>query len=283
MTHRPPDAPHTSDAPRTPDTPDTPDTSDTYEVLAVRYGEWHTDKGTAYHSFDVYGEQNEPLRIDYFFWVLRNEARTVVVDTGFRPDVAARRQRTLLTPVPRALELAGVEPERVSHVVLTHFHYDHIGNVDLFPGARIVAGGREYRFWTGGTAQQPLFRTAVEADEVDVVRGCEADGRLILVPDQDPGLPGITFHEVTGHTPGQIVVEARTSGRPVVLASDASHLYEEFEKERPFHIASSLPDMYEGLRWLRTRSEDAVVVPGHDALVTERFPADETGTVLRIA
>ncbi|MFI6348154.1 N-acyl homoserine lactonase family protein [Streptomyces sp. NPDC050560] len=257
--------------------------SHAYEVLAVRYGTWHTDKRKAYHSFEVYGEENEPLRIDYFFWVLRNALRTVVVDTGFRPEVAERRGRELLTPVPEALRRAGVDPDAVGHVVLTHFHYDHIGNVDLFPRAQLVAGGREYRFWTGETARQPLFSTAVEAAEVDAVRRAEAEHRLTLVPERDPGIPGVVFHEVPGHTPGQLVVEVGTAGRPVLLASDASHLYEEFEKERPFHIASSLPDMYEGLRWLRGRGRDAVVVPGHDARVLERFPVDAAGTVVRIA
>lgn len=257
--------------------------TNTYEVLAVRYGMWHTDKQTAYHSFEVYGEENEPIRIDYFYWVIRNGERTVLVDTGFRPEVAERRNRELLTPVPETLGLLGVHPDQVSHVVLTHFHYDHIGNADLFPRSQLIAGGREYRFWTGETARQPLFRSAVETEEVDTIRKADAEGRLTLVPEEDPGLPGITFHEVAGHTPGQIVVEVQTSGKPVVLASDASHLYEEFEKERPFHIASSLPEMYEGLRWLRERSQDAVVVPGHDSQVMERFPADETGTVLRIA
>jgi glyoxylase-like metal-dependent hydrolase (beta-lactamase superfamily II) len=103
-----------------------------------------------------------------------------------------------------------------------------------------------------------------------------------LVPESDPLLPGISFREVTGHTPGQIVVEVQTAGRPVLLASDASHMYEEFEKERPFHIASSLPDMYEGLSWLRARSKDAEVVPGHDPEVMRRYPVED-GIIARIA
>jgi hypothetical protein len=60
-------------------------------------------------------------------------------------------------------------------------------------------------------------------------------------------------------------------------------MYEEFERERPFHIASSLPDMYAGLRWLRVRSADAEVIPGHDPDVMRRFPVDDAGIVARIA
>lgn len=253
-----------------------------YEVLAVRYGEWHTTMRQIYHSFDVYQEEDAPVQIDYYFWVVRNSARTIVVDTGFRPEVALRRGRELLTPVPEALRLAGVEPLDVSHVVLTHFHYDHIGNLDLFPRSQVIAGSIEFDFWTGEVAEQPIFCTAVEADEVDLVRKAQAEQRLTLVPDEDPRIPGVSFREVTGHTPGQIVVEVQTAGRPVVLASDASHMYEEFEKERPFHIASSLPDMYTGLKWLKMRSNDVEVIPGHDPAVMLRFPT-ENGIIARIA
>jgi glyoxylase-like metal-dependent hydrolase (beta-lactamase superfamily II) len=253
-----------------------------YEVLAVRYGVWHTSKRHIYHSFDVYHDADEPVQIDYFFWVIRNSDRTIVVDTGFRPDVAQRRRRELVTPVPDALRTAGVDPADVSHVVLTHFHYDHIGNLDLFPDSQVITGGLEFDFWTGEIAEQPIFCTAVEADEVDLVRKAQADKRLILVPEDEPQLPGISFREVTGHTPGQIVVEVQTAGKPVLLASDASHMYEEFEKERPFHIASSLPDMYTGLKWLRQRSEDAMVIPGHDPEVMRRFPVEDE-IIARIA
>jgi glyoxylase-like metal-dependent hydrolase (beta-lactamase superfamily II) len=148
----------------------------------------------------------------------------------------------------------------------------------------VTAGTVEFEFWTGEIAEQPIFSAAVEAKEVDLVRKAMADARLTLVPEADPAIPGLSFREVAGHTPGQIVVEVETAGRrPVILASDASHMYDEFEKERPFHIASSLPDMYTGLKWLRARAVDAEVVPGHDPEVMRRFPVDANGIVARIA
>ncbi|MBB4686803.1 N-acyl homoserine lactonase family protein [Amycolatopsis jiangsuensis] len=247
-----------------------------YEVLAVKFGEWPTSKRTLYHSFDAYDEPDEPVRVDYYFWVVRNEQRTVVVDCGFRPEVADRRKRLLVTPVPEALRHVGVDPADVSHVVLTHFHYDHIGNLNLFPRSQVVTGAAEYAFWTGPIGARPLFAPAVEAEEVAWVQQAHREGRLLRVPVDDPALPGISFRPLPGHTPGQLVVEVEGAGdRRVVLASDASHTYEEFEQERPFHIASSLPDMYDGLAWLKQTAREAEVVPGHDNLVLTRYPAAE--------
>ncbi|WP_064743108.1 N-acyl homoserine lactonase family protein [Pseudonocardia spinosispora] len=254
-----------------------------YEVLAVKYGEWHTTKNVLYQSFHTYDEPDEPVLIDYYFWVVRNDERTVVVDCGFRPGVADRRKRTLITPVPDALSRVGVDPADVSHLVLTHFHYDHIGNADLFPRSQIVTGAAEYDFWTGPIAARPLFATAVEAEEVARVQQAHREGRLLRVPVDDPGLSGISFRPVPGHTPGQIVVEVEGAGdRPVILASDTSHTYEEFELERPFHIASSLPDMYNGLAWLKQAASRAEVVPGHDHLVMTRYPPAEVDPAIAV-
>ncbi|MFG1922259.1 N-acyl homoserine lactonase family protein [Cryptosporangium sp. NPDC048952] len=241
----------------------------TYEVLAVRFGEWRTTKSAIYHSYGTYQQPDGPVDITYYVWLLRGNDRTILVDTGFRPEIARKRGRTPLTPVPDALASVGVTPGDITDVVLTHFHYDHIGNVHLFPDARIVAGAAEYHFWTGETGRRPLFAQAVEADEVAAVAAAEKQRRLTL---GDPGIPGLTLTDLPGHTPGQVVVEVDTAAGRVILASDASHTYEEFESDLPFHIASDLPAMYDGLAWLRKAATDSIVVPGHDPDVLNRYP-----------
>ena len=106
-----------------------------YEVAALRYGTRATRKSECYLDYESYGEPDEPIGMDYFFWLLRSDAATIVVDTGFDPDVGARRGRTCLYPPVDALRRVGVEPESVETVILTHLHYDHTGNVAAFPQA----------------------------------------------------------------------------------------------------------------------------------------------------
>ena len=68
----------------------------TYEVLAVRYGTRMTRRAETYLNYHVYGEPDAELRMDYFFWVVRNGERTIVVDCGFSAAAGARRSRTML-------------------------------------------------------------------------------------------------------------------------------------------------------------------------------------------
>jgi len=59
--------------------------SEQYEVLAVRYGTRQASAAEVFLNYHAYREPDRPLGMDYFFWVARNPARTVVIDTGFSP------------------------------------------------------------------------------------------------------------------------------------------------------------------------------------------------------
>jgi hypothetical protein len=73
----------------------------------------------------------------------------------------------------------------------------------------------------------------------------------------------------------------------VVLASDVAHFYANIEQDRPFSIVSNLPGMYDAFDLVRSLAGSPNhVVPGHDPLVMERYPAarkDLDGVVARIA
>jgi hypothetical protein len=81
--------------------------SDTYDILAIRYG--HNDRRAA-DNFIGGDSHDEAMPLAYYVWVIRNAARTVVVDTGFNATSAAHLQRTMVKPVKEGLEAVGVTP-----------------------------------------------------------------------------------------------------------------------------------------------------------------------------
>ena len=105
-----------------------------YEVLAVRYGTLRTTRSELFYRAGSYGEPDAEIEMAYYFWLLRRGAETIVVDCGFDPAVGARRGRTCLWAPVDALRALGVEPAEVSTVIVTHLHYDHIGNLAALPG-----------------------------------------------------------------------------------------------------------------------------------------------------
>jgi glyoxylase-like metal-dependent hydrolase (beta-lactamase superfamily II) len=257
--------------------------SEQYEVLAVRYGTRLARAAEVFLNYHAYHEPDRPLRMDYFFWVARNPARSVVIDTGFSPAAGAARGRTRLMDTVPALRAAGLSPDDVAQVVLTHAHYDHIGGLPAFTGtgtgtgAEVVMTRDEYDFWTGPMGRRGQFAHTTEASELDHLRELRAAGQLTLTGRARTVAPGIELIQVGGHTPGQAIVTVATAGGPVILASDAVHYYEELERDRPFSIVASLADMYAAFDQIRELAEaGARVVAGHDPLVADRFgdPAD---------
>jgi len=97
--------------------------------------------------------------------------------------------------------------------------------------------------------------------------------------------PGISLHLIGGHTMGMQSVRVATRRGWVVLASDASHFYANMEQTRPFPIVYSVDDMVAGYEKLRSlAASPAHVIPGHDPLVMQRYPAVKglEGIVVRL-
>src|SRR5258705_4220999 len=88
-------------------------------------------------------------RMDYFVWLARNALRTFVIDTGFNEGAASRRRRVFLRSPVDGLKLLGVDASEVEDVVITHLHYDHVGNFDLFPKACFHLQDRVMSYATG--------------------------------------------------------------------------------------------------------------------------------------
>ena len=254
-----------------------------YEITAVRYGAAESTKSELFYRYRAYGEPDARQDMDFFFYVLTGGGETILIDTGFRPELAERRRRITRAAPLDALARLGIEPATVSRVVITHFHWDHIGNVEHFPQAELYAPARELHFWAQSLARNIQFWAHVDPDGVASLLEAAAAGRVIATGDELVA-PGLRVVTVGGHSPGQQVLVVETAAGTVALGSDAAHLYEELELERPFEVVVDLEEMCSAYRMLkRMRDEDGVtVVPGHDPLVCERF-ASLGGDVEEIA
>ena len=259
----------------------------TYEVLAVRYGTRATTRAQTFFNHHVYREADSPIDLDFYLWVARNDERTVVIDTGYSAATKGHRMaRTELTDPLATLAELNARPEASPQVIVTHAHYDHMGNLDAYPSSEVVIARAEFDFWTGPYATRPQFACTVEENEIAHLREVREQGRATLVEGVAQVAPGIEAITVGGHTPGQLVVRVATETGHAVLASDAAHFYEEVELDRPFTYLTDLTDTYRAYEQLRemTGEPGEVLVAGHDADVMRRFPAvpGGDGQVVRV-
>ena len=157
-------------------------------------------------------------------------------------------------------------------VAITHLHYDHAGNVNQFPNARIWLQERELAYATGKCMCDPMQSHFFALDDVGVVLKRLYQGEVRLVDGRHDFAPGIEFHRVGGHTDGLQVVRVMTARGWVVLASDAAHYYENLEKENPFPAIYNKADMLAGYALIRRLADSADhIILGHDPRVCARF------------
>jgi glyoxylase-like metal-dependent hydrolase (beta-lactamase superfamily II) len=242
-----------------------------YEVYAIRYATREARRAEHFIGGDPH---DAPMPMDYFTWLVRGAGRTVVVDTGFTAEVAAQRKRRFLRCPAETLARLGVAAESVADIVLTHLHYDHVGNFHKFPAARFHLQEKEMGYATGRYMRYPKFGGSFEVEDVVGMVRLNFKGRVELHRGDFELAPGITLHLVGGHTAGLQVVRVSTRRGAVVLASDASHYYEHIETNRLFTTAFHLGEMVDAFRTVeRLASSPRHVIPGHDPLVMRRYPA----------
>ncbi|MFV0254466.1 MAG: N-acyl homoserine lactonase family protein [Beutenbergiaceae bacterium] len=191
-------------------------------------------------SLAVYGAHNQGTRRAPFSYVVaKRGSQVVLIDIGFGSTVQQRAiaEDSAVTDwrdPGTVLGQIGLRPEDVTHVVVTHAHYDHFGNSSAFPKAQFFMSAREVQFWVSELALPPELRTFVSPiDPADIVAAVDlaARGRLQLLSGAAEALfPGFDVLPAWDtHTPGSIYVRIDTVDGPLVLAGDNVYSWDNVE------------------------------------------------------
>jgi glyoxylase-like metal-dependent hydrolase (beta-lactamase superfamily II) len=252
-----------------------------YSIEAIRYAS-ATDVPA---SMLVRGApKDEKLSIAMVVWLIRGGGRNVLFDSGFHREVWFKRFPTTdyLRP-DEAVALAGVKPDEVTDVVISHAHWDHMGGLDLFPKATVWIQKQEFAYYTGDAWQPGGKHGGIDEEDVAVLVRLNTEGRLRLVDGDDVEiLPGIRVFTGARHTYASQYL--RVDGdRPFVLASDNCYLtrnLEEHKASATFAETDEAANLRAQERMVALAGSADRVVPGHDARQFEKFPTK--GRIARI-
>jgi glyoxylase-like metal-dependent hydrolase (beta-lactamase superfamily II) len=100
-----------------------------YEIHAIRYARRDAVRREHFVGGDPH---DSPMPMDYFVWCITGPAGAIVLDLGFTAEMAKARKREFLRCPIESLKLVGVDARDVNGVILSHMHYDHVGNFDKF-------------------------------------------------------------------------------------------------------------------------------------------------------
>lgn len=113
-----------------------------------------------------------------------------------------------------ALKMRGLDPADIDVVFLTHLHFDHANNVDLFRSARIMVSQAEWDYAARPHENDHFVPAGVARILVDL--------NLEIFSGEPEICPGVKALATPGHTPGHmsLVLDTADSGT-VVIAGDA--------------------------------------------------------------
>ncbi|HEY4130858.1 MAG TPA: N-acyl homoserine lactonase family protein [Gemmatimonadaceae bacterium] len=247
-----------------------------YEVYAIRYA---TIPNFPLSSLIAGAERGKRVDIAMTVWLLKGaDGRNVLVDAGFhREDFINRWHPTDFVPPSEAVARAGVKPEDVSDVIISHIHWDHLDGIDLFPKAQVWLQREEFEHHldSAGTVKD----RAIDAGDAKILAQIAREGRLHLVDgDAKEIIPGITVYTGGKHTFQSQYAAVKTAEGTVVVASDNVYLYQNPATHRPIaQTLDSLSNLRTQQRMMTLASDPRLIVPGHDPEVFLRFPSPGNG------
>ena len=246
-----------------------------YTIQAIRYG---VSPGIPVGALVVGGPKDEKVDVDFVVWLIRGGGHNILFDSGFHREKYFKQWNVTdyLRP-DEAVQQAGVKPEAVTDIVISHAHWDHMGGIDLFPKAIVWIQKDEYRYYTGEAWQSGGQHGGIDSDDIQQLVRLNTEGRLRLVDgDNVEILPGIRVFVGSRHTYASQYL--RVDGRPpFVLASDNVYFYRnlaEHKASATFSDADHAANIKAQQRMIELAGSIDRIVPGHDALQFQKFPSD---------
>jgi glyoxylase-like metal-dependent hydrolase (beta-lactamase superfamily II) len=191
-----------------------------YSIWMLEYA-WVPD---APMSSLVYGKHNSGnAKLPYCYTLLKGHGQTILLDCGLNnashgAEFVRRFNVQNWFPPRDVLAEVGCTPEEVTHVILTHAHFDHMGGLELFPNATFYIQQEELASWVSIMAMDRRFRwllTATDTGDMIYAVQLAREGRMRgLEGDVEDLFPGIDVRLAKDtHTAASQYVVIRNDGQ----------------------------------------------------------------------
>ncbi len=229
------------------------------------------------------------IKGNFICWYIGGTDFPVLVDSGLPGEERAQKYHSYTGPkvsvnqqMGNALKRKGVDPNEIKMVIQTHLHWDHTGNFNLFPNAKILVCEDELKY---ALNPLPIHYPAFEAFGMGlepVWIGSMSRFKIIKMKEQEVAT-GVKIIPAPGHTPGGVSLIVETADGPYAIAGDNVMTFEALEpepdKKLPFNIPGVYTDLialWESIERMMTfvGGDRKKILPGHDRLVfgQERYP-----------
>ena len=172
-------------------------------------------------AFAVTGTPRDKVALTFTALAIDTGKGVVLIDTGLGaggpPGTGS---------ITKNLQAAGIEPEAVDTVIISHFHSDHFGGLRradgslAFPDAEIAVPEKEWAFWMSGGAFPDAAKGNAETCQ-KLFGPLAKEVRRFNWGDEV--LPGFTAIDVHGHTPGMAALQIASGSDTMMFVADITN------------------------------------------------------------
>ncbi len=224
----------------------------------------------------LYGvPRGETIDLPMAMCVARRGSDVLLMDAGYvNQAIAAPWGASSYVDYEALFSEIGISLEQVTHVTLSHLHWDHVGGTERFPKAKFIVQTRELEYAAGALPHNSMALIGFEKTDVLELVKLNWEDRVILVEgDREGILPGVDVYLTPGHTIGTMTVCVATVKGRVCYTSDAVYTYRNFEENIPLGLALNSSQAVESFKKIRRLLRGGTLIPGHDPALFTR-PAD---------
>jgi glyoxylase-like metal-dependent hydrolase (beta-lactamase superfamily II) len=253
-----------------------------YSIQAIRYASAPDDVANM-----VMGAPKGKINLAMAVWLIRGGGRNILFDSGYHRDTFLKDfPSTEYIRPDEAVKFAGVQPDQITDVVISHSHWDHLGGIDLFPKATVWIQKEEFRYYTGEAWQSGGDHGGIDPADVQELVKLNTEGRVHLVDGDNVEIfPGIRAYTGGHHTYASQYLQVE-GNPPFVLASDNVYLYRNLAEHRAsatFAKSDEAANVQNQVRMVQLAGDSPDrVIPGHDAAQFGKYPTSADGRVARI-
>ena len=187
---------------------------------------WRLDCGTldiadlgAFSDIGLYRGRKKTLVGSCY--LIRNGNRLLLWDTGLDGALAGKpkdQQGSLLKEtIVAQLARVGVKPTDIEYVGISHYHYDHTGQVADFPNATLLTGKGDWEAIKERPSASARFRHWLsgggKSEQLSADKDVFGDGRVMIL-------------RMPGHTEGHQALLVDLASGPVLISGDQYHFAE---------------------------------------------------------
>jgi glyoxylase-like metal-dependent hydrolase (beta-lactamase superfamily II) len=238
-----------------------------YTIKPIYLGTFHDHEKT---GLTFKKDPGKMIDIPILVYLIEGNGRTILVDSGPpNPDRAAKMSTRPISDgkyLHEELQKAGIALSKIECILLSHAHWDHSYNFELFPNVPIYVQKKELQY---AVAPLPSDSRTYPMNLQDGLPGWVEGFLQMKVIDGDYDfMDGISLVLLPGHTPGSQGVLVKTTEGNALICADAFPLYENYEQGIASGNHVDLREWYASYEKAKRLCD--YILPGHDPKVLGR-------------